>query len=289
VDNLESRIASLPSLPREELPGALATLAADTPAGRLEGNAPAELVSMLVDVIHKGLGRGKERVLIGELLGRIGDPRLRRPADADYWVRVPYDGSAVVVGKHLVTNDEFRAWVAAGGYDDRAAWSDEGWAWRSKCTDPWPVNADQPEAETFVVPNQPVVGVTFFEAEAYARAHDARLLREDERIWVVRGEEKRPYPWGSPFREGDANTQEEVLGRPCAVGLYIKDRTPEGVYDLAGNVAEWTSDPDPDGTKRLVHPGSWGQPSMAAWAKAKEYRDADDRGAQLGFRISRDA
>ena len=34
----------------------------------------------------------------------------------------------------------------------------------------------------------------------------------------------------------------EALGRPCAVGLFGGDQTPEGVYDLAGNVAEWTGD-----------------------------------------------
>ncbi|MEN0063042.1 MAG: SUMF1/EgtB/PvdO family nonheme iron enzyme [Myxococcota bacterium] len=290
MEDLESSLAKVEALPREQVPSALAAMAGDIPATLLTGgNTPGRLVSILVDVIHKGLGTGRERLAIGELLGRIGDPRLRTPDDSDYWVRVPYEGSTVVIGKYPVTNHEFAAWADAGGYDNRATWSDDGWAWREKCSDPWPINAKQPDADAFVVANQPVVGVTFWEAEAFAAAHGARLPREDERIWVVRGSEKRPYPWGSPFREGDANTQEEVLGRPSAVGLYVKDRTPEGVYDLAGNVAEWTCDPDPEGTRRLVHPGSWDQPSMAAWAKAKEYRGTDDRGAALGFRISRDA
>ena len=80
-------------------------------------------------------------------------------------------------------------------------------------------------------PNQPVVQVTFWEADAYATAHGSRLIRTDERLWVVRGEERRPYPWGAPFGEGHANTREESVGRPCAVGLFVGDQTAGGVRE----------------------------------------------------------
>ena len=137
-----------------------------------------------------------------------------------------------------------------------------------------------------MVDNQPVVGVTWWEAEAYATAHGARLPRADERVWVTRGRERRPYPWGSPFGTGNANTREEVLGRPCAVGIYLRDRTPEGVCDLAGNAAEWTA--DHVGNDRLIHPGAWDQPSMAAWAKALAMESPDSRWAGIGFRLAKD-
>jgi formylglycine-generating enzyme required for sulfatase activity len=156
----------------------------------------------------------------------------------------------------------------------------------------------------FIVANQPVVGVTFYEAQAYATAHGARLARTDERVWVVRGEERRPYPWGAPFGEGQANTREEALNRPCAVGLFVGDRTPEGVSDLAGNVAEWTDDEEveyvdydsvEDGQEppvrmfRVIHPGAWDQPSMASWAKAIALKAPESRWTALGFRLARDA
>jgi formylglycine-generating enzyme required for sulfatase activity len=137
------------------------------------------------------------------------------------------------------------------------------------------------------VANQPVVGVTWFEADAFARAHDARLPRFDERLRAVRGSEKRPYPWGEPFGEGNANTREEVLGRPCAVGLYLRDRTPEGVSDLAGNVGEWALD-GADG-QYWYAPGGWDQPSMASWAKARELERPESRSTSVGFRLVRDA
>ena len=137
-----------------------------------------------------------------------------------------------------------------------------------------------------VVSNQPVVGVSWFEAEAYATQHNARLLSFNERMQVARGDE-RTYPWGEPFGRGNANTREEVLGKPCAVGLFVRDRTPEGIADLAGNVAEWTG--DRIGDDCVIHPGSWEQTSMASWAKARALEPASTRVAALGFRLARDA
>lgn len=248
--------------------------------------AAATFVALAVEIVETGVGAGRERLELGEILGRLGDPRLRTPDQPDYWVTVPADHGSVTIGRFLVTNHEYTAWVDGGGYERREHWSDEGWAWLQGCPDPWPVRARAPGSEPFLVANQPVVGVTWYEAEAYARSAGARLPRADERVWVVRGRERRPYPWGSPFGEGNANTREEVLGRPCAVGLYVRDRTPEGVTDLAGNAAEWTA--DGVGGERLVHPGAYDQPSLASWAKALAMVSPDSRWAGLGFRLSRD-
>ena len=289
MDDLKTQLASVADLTAEKVPGALLNIAQSVESGAANGQSQtmAELlVPELVKALGQDAGTAKERLALGETLGRLGDPRIRWPVEDDYWVTVPYEASTIQIGRFPVTNREYRAWVDAGGYTDRPAWSDEGWAWLQDTSDPWHVNASQDGVEAFIVDNQPVVGVSHWEAGAFARANRARLPRFDERKWVTRGKERRPYPWGSPFGEGNANTQEEVLGRPCAVGLYLRDRTPEGVCDLAGNVAEWTG--DEVGELRVVHPGAWDQPSMAAWAKAIELKGPGDRGAALGFRLARD-
>ncbi|MDP6931556.1 MAG: SUMF1/EgtB/PvdO family nonheme iron enzyme, partial [Myxococcota bacterium] len=162
----------------------------------------------------------------------------------------------------------------------------EGWAWRSTNHETWLQLADLEEHRSLVFPNQPVVGVTFHEALAYACSHGARLPTMTERRWIVRGAERRPYPWGQPFGSGNANTREEALGKPCAVGLYRTDATPDGVCDLAGNVAEWTL--DGGGDRRVIHPGSWVHPAMASWAKALEMLPPDSRVGDLGFRLVRE-
>jgi formylglycine-generating enzyme required for sulfatase activity len=281
VDTAE-RLRALGSLPTEARLDGLVALAAD-----VTGDDRKQVIGALLGVVESTDGDPRRRMLVGEALGRLGDPRLRRPADADYWVTVESDLGSIVIGRFPVTNAEYAQWVDAGGYSDRSAWTDDGLAWLAATTDPWPAHAKDPAFGSFTVPNQPVVGITLHEAMAYATAHGARLPRSDERVWVCRGKEKRPYPWGSPFGEGNANTREEVLGRPCAVGLYPRDRTPDGVCDLAGNVAEWMA--DDVGGQRLVHPGAWDQPSMAAWAKALALHAAEARWAGLGFRLARDA
>lgn len=249
---------------------------------------PAAAVPLLVEAIASGAGTAADRLAVGELLGRLGDPRLRVPSDPDYWVALDVPGQDPVrLGRYPVTNAEYRAWVASGGYDDPTVWSDEGRAWLAQTSDPWPVLAERADAGPFIVPNQPVVGVSVHEAEAYARAHGARLPSWSERVVAVRGEGKRPYPWGSPFGEGRANTREEALHRPCAVGLYVADTTPEGIVDLAGNAGEWTS--DRVGDEVLLHPGSWERPSLASWAKASTTAPPGARWSALGFRLASDA
>ena len=280
------RVAELPAADRAPK---LVEIGQQVVAGHANGNSNAAAgrwIDLTVNLLGEAVGSGRDRLVLGEILGKLGDPRIHSTADADYWVTIPSDTGTVTIGRFPVTNSEYRGWCESGGYGDETAWSPEGLAWRDACEDAWPMRADAEGSEPFVIANQPVVGVTWFEADAFARAHGARLPHADERVWVIRGRERRPYPWGSPFGEGNANTREEVLGRPCAVGLYPRDRTPEGVYDLAGNAAEWTQ--DMVGTGRLIHPGAWDQPSMAAWAKALSIESPDSRWAGLGFRLARD-
>jgi formylglycine-generating enzyme required for sulfatase activity len=300
VSNSETPTDSLPTDPQ-----IAALLAKALPA--LDAGKPVadDVIQAMVEALEGDIGGGQDRLLLGEALGRAGDPRIHRPNEDAYWARMVSDmGDALVIGRFPVTNDEYQAWVDAGGYTNKAVWSEEGWAWLQSTTSPWPVLSTTGVVAPFIVANQPVVGVTFYEAQAYATAHGARLARTDERVWVVRGEERRPYPWGAPFGEGQANTREEALNRPCAVGLFVGDRTPEGVSDLAGNVAEWTDDEEveyvdydsvEDGQEppvrmfRVIHPGAWDQPSMASWAKAIALKAPESRWTALGFRLARDA
>ncbi len=252
----------------------------------VDHGAVQSTVEAIVALIEDGSGSGRQRADLGEVLGLLADPRLRTPADADYWASVSLDEDGdLLVGRFMVTTAEWRAFLA-DGYDNDANWSEDGLAWRASGGPTWQELAADPEVANLIVPNQPVVGVTWYEAEAFARAHGARLLTNDERKWVVRGAEKRPYPWGAPYGTGNANSREEAIGRPTAVGLFRRDRSPEGVWDLAANVGEWTG--DRVGDQCIFHPGSWARPSMAAWAKALELASPDTRSSDLGFRLAKD-
>lgn len=286
--SLSKTLSRLRDLPQSDRARELASLGRSwlgdgTP--ELSDQERQQLVQTLLDVVDAGAGSPQERLTVGAALGLIGDPRLATPDQPAYWARVDLPDGPLDMGRFMVTNREFRRFVDAGAYTDDAVWADidGALAWRDGTEHRWPELAASSDSKPFLVDNQPVVGVTWFEAAAYARWAGARLPDFEERLQAVRGREKRPYPWGSPFGEGNANTKEEVLRQPTAVGLYLRDRSPEGVYDLAGNVAEWCSD-GLDG-ERWVHPGAWDQPSMSAWAKARVLEPPHARSSALGFRL----
>lgn len=264
-----------------------------SPTSRLEAllaaaaRGDASVAPKLVALIDEPDFTPQQRMALGEALGALGDPRLCMPGDAAYWVTVDLgDDHHLQVGRDMVTTAEWRVFLDSAAYTDDAHWTEEGIAWRDSDRPTWKTLAAAEDSRSLIIPNQPVVGVSWYEAMAYASAHGARLIEFDERVRITRGAGKRPYPWGAPFGQANANTREEVLGKPTAVGVFPSDRTPEGVNDLAGNVGEWTV--DVVGDRRVIHPGSWEQPSMAAWAKALHIVSPAARAADLGFRLVRD-
>ena len=105
-------------------------------------------------------------------------------------------------------------------------------AWQSA---PWSVPTDQLAA--------PITWVDYQQASAYARWAGLRLMTEFEYQRACRGNSKRRYPWGEAFEGGEAAYLESPGDHPFPVGSFPAGATPEGIYDLAGNLWELTSSP----------------------------------------------
>jgi iron(II)-dependent oxidoreductase len=175
-----------------------------------------------------------------------------------------------------VTVGAFQAWVDAGGYRDRASWSDAGWAWAQQHPDG--AGGDQRAAGRG--PDHPVVAVTWFEADAYCRAQGGRLPTESEWERAACGGQDRDYPWGDAQDVDAAWYGQAKHGHLSAVDTQpagVQDAalaSPEGFVHMAGNVWEWTaSEYDPAGTWRVLRGGSYmNLPSYCACAHREPAR-----------------
>ncbi len=103
-------------------------------------------------------------------------------------------------------------------------------------------NGNAPGLRAGAVDDHPVNCVSPDEARSFCAAHGKRLPNGDEWEWAARG--GRVSPWGTPVA-----TDEICWGWPrkragtCARAAFPKDVTPEGVFDLGGNLSEWTETP----------------------------------------------
>lgn len=222
-----------------------------------------------------------------------------------------------------VTVGQFDAFVKATGYKTEAeqlGWSgvfdvDKG-EWTKGDGADW----RHPEGpKSTATPNEPVVHVSYADAEAYARWAGKRLPTEAEWEFAARGgKEGWKYPWGNELApkgmmvanwwQGvfpEKNTGEDGFVRRAPVASFQPNGY--GLYDVAGNVWEWCSDwYDPDyyarspkdnpkgpesGDERVLRGGGW----MCSLNYCQGYRVAarnhtpSDSGLNnLGFRCVRD-
>src|SRR5260370_22300161 len=91
-----------------------------------------------------------------------------------------------------VTYARFAKFVAAGGYEHLKWWSTAGWDWRSQNNIHRPL---QWQEAGWDGPEQPTAGVSWFEADAYARWAGRRLPTDMEWEKAARGIDRRRYPW----------------------------------------------------------------------------------------------
>jgi formylglycine-generating enzyme required for sulfatase activity len=138
-----------------------------------------------------------------------------------------------------VTNGRFLQFLQAGGYDHPEWWSPEGWAWKCRQRIHQPLQWQRPGWDG---PDQPVAGVSWYEADAYARWAGRRLPTDAEWEKTARGTDGRLYPWGNHWPSPDLANFDGAVGRTTPVGLYLAGASPYGCFDMAGNVNNWISD-----------------------------------------------
>ena len=236
------------------------------------------------------------RVEAGDWLARLGDPRPGVSVDPEtglpdiLWCHVPpgpftmgsadgdemaYDdekprhpnGSVTegyLVSRYPITNAQFAAFIAAGGYGERRYWTKVGWDLQKG--EEWTGVSDC--GELLNLPSRPVVGVSWYEAVAFCRWLTERLqdVGYRPRVWrdgqlktlglqpetftvrlpseaewekAARGVDGRRYPWGDKPDRSRANCGSTEIGRTSVVGCFPGGASLYGAEDLSGNTWEW--------------------------------------------------
>ncbi|SDE34070.1 ergothioneine biosynthesis protein EgtB [Rhodococcus tukisamuensis] len=219
-----------------------------------------------------------------------------------------------------VTNGRYLEFLADGGYRRRELWSERGWAHRQSASLEAPQFWECDGAGNWwrrafgtlapLPADSPVVHVSYFEAQAYARWAGRRLPTEAEwekaARWDPRTGRSRRFPWG----DGEPDETHANLGQrhlePAGVGAYPAGRSALGVEQLIGDVWEWTSSdflPYPGfsafpyreysevffgGDYKVLRGGSFGTDPVACRGTFRNWDLPVRRQIFAGFRCARD-
>jgi hypothetical protein len=182
---------------------------------------PENLREFLIGVATQAIDQEipvKDRHTLAVTMGRLGDPRIvdnllvkSHPDQHRGYVMIPAGKysygeknqplsieTPFWLSRYPVTNSQFELFIQDGGYRKPEFWSKQGWSWLDSEKVDQPGYWQHPE---YSAQNQPVVGVSFWEAAA-------------------RGPEGYEYPWGGPWEDGICNSYEAKLRTTSAVGIF---------------------------------------------------------------------
>lgn len=204
--------------------------------------------------------------------------------------------TAFYMDKYLVTYAQYKQFIDAGGYNEKKYWAPDGWKFLKQHE--YTLNSTYHEA--YLSKEQlPITGISWYEAEAYARWRGARLPTAAEWTLACQGNTPKKFPWGDDFDYEAVNYKIRVA--PYPVGSSKKNVSPFDIFDLVGNVWQWCSDEyngkdflrdlDPQG----YNPGPQKYLRGGGWTSLRKHLESDylyydkpyQRLATYGFRCAK--
>lgn len=229
---------------------------------------------------------GMTLVAAGEFI--MGSPDVR---DAQPQRKVYLD--AFYIDKYEVTNEEYVKFLNAKGTHEGYIDIDSPYCKIEKIDGKYSVKKGYEK--------HPVVEVSWFGADAYAKWVGKRLPTEAEWEKAARGTDGRIYPWGNTFDRSKCNVN---MQGTMPVGSYPESKSVYGCYDMGGNVWEWVADwynedyyknspvvnpkGPPTGSHRVWRGGSWLGNQFTVRTCVRNYLTPNETRNTGGFRCARD-
>jgi iron(II)-dependent oxidoreductase len=228
------------------------------------------------------------------------------------------DVRGFMLGRSPIVNATYLNFVEGGGYERRDWWSDEGWSWKEEYDITHPAGWTADHAAEWRLgklepldPRRPVVHVSWFEADAFARAHGARLPTEFEwekaATWDQETQTARSYPWGEQAPEPGVHANIDLFEAGAAPATaYPAGASPYGCLGMIGDVWEWTSSAFErypgfvahpyreysevffGGDYRVLRGGSWATRARVSTPAFRNWDHPERRQIFAGLRIARD-
>ena len=150
--------------------------------------------------------------------------------------------------------------------------------------------------------NYPIVGLSWYGAHAYCEWAGRDLPTEAQWEYAAKGVDDRRFPWGNDDLDCDHSRYSGCGNLPVEVGSLEPGLSSFGLFDLAGNVAEWINDryaadyyeqsprTNPSGPTngyyRVIRGGYWGSTYIALQTTHREWAGADEHDSGVGFRCA---
>jgi iron(II)-dependent oxidoreductase len=223
-----------------------------------------------------------------------------------------------LIGRTPITNAAYLKFVQGGGYRRRKWWTPEGWAWKERhdinrpgawtadLGAEWRLSGLEP-----LDPARPVVHISWFEADAFAQAHDARLPTEVEWEKAASWDRERgralAHPWGEDATQPGVHANlDQLHGGTAPVGAHPSGASPYGCLGMTGDVWEWTgssfsgypgfvANPYPEYSQvffgadfKVLRGGSWATRARVITPTFRNWDYPERRQIFAGLRIARD-
>jgi iron(II)-dependent oxidoreductase len=211
-------------------------------AGAIDGGDPSKAAA----------ARDRALQMIDEHFGLVPEGFASLPASVNGepgCEEADYEVESFLLARHTVTNAAYQLFVDDGGYEELRWWPEEMWPHlinlRDLTDSPGPRYWRNSRHDRRLA-KHPVVGVSFFEALAYARWAGFRLPTEPEwqmaASWRLRSAAnvERRYPWGETLDPENCNIWLSGHAQTLPVDACPGGAAPNGVLQLIGNVWEWT-------------------------------------------------